>query len=467
MILSGRGAFARNAENCFIFAETFREEIRLFQERRNPMRYPNVTPNLPSSPASFGGPHCQASAAAGSPTGIGRFCFQNPVLEALLGLGFGPRPAAEFGPRELEPLITIAIPAYDRPELLAETLASIAAQTADVGLEVIVCDDGLMPETRAVVERHRGHGFRYLANPKRLGPVENWNQCLRIAAGEWVMVLHEDDTLYPWYLDSVLPRLGTGAVAVCTRTTNGCTPPVLRRPRITGAAMDYVPQYFLKSSMSPFPGVLVRRDVAMRLGGFDARWGPIADYEFWYRLSRVGRIEVVGVVGAFYRVAHGQWTERIWRRMLRLTHLLRLQIAREQFPKRPRLGRWAARFFTFRNARWYSKRFGPGTAILRRCIGMGAMPFARLPSGWVWQALKFASLANQRHFDALTDEGRTPQIQQDRRGPHRLAEEDSLRGSARHAQTALARPGRIDRQLEGEAWNRDPDGRAGDSRQVA
>jgi hypothetical protein len=205
--------------------------------------------------------------------------------------------------------------------------------------------------------------------------------------------------------------------------------------------MDYVPQYFLKSSMSPFPGVLIRRDVAASLGGFDESWGPIADYEFWYRLSCAGRIEVVGAIGAFYRVAPGQWTERIWKRMLRLTHLLRLRIAREQFPKSPGLGRWAARFFTFRNARCYAKRFGSGTSVLRRCVGMGTMPFAFLPSGWVWRALKFASGINSRHSLSQRDAGRTPQIQQDGRGLDRLAQEDSIGGSPRHPQATLARAG--------------------------
>jgi glycosyltransferase involved in cell wall biosynthesis len=399
--------------------------------------------------------------------GLGQFGFNSPVMEAILGLDFTLSWGAKRSRRRLDPLITIAIPAYNRPELLAETLESISSQTADIEVEVIVCDDGLLPETRAVVERYWERGFRYLPNPRRLGPVGNWNQCLKMARGDWVMVLHEDDTLYPWYLDCVLPRLWKGAVAVCTRTTNGTVPPDLRRPRVKGAPMDYVPRYFLKSSMSPFPGVLIRRDVALRIGGFDEAWGPIADYEFWYRLACAGRIEVVGAIGAFYRVAPGQWTERIWKRMLRLTHLLRLRIAQEQFPDSPKLGRWAARFFTFRNARCYGKRFGRGSPVLMRCMQMGAMPFSQLPSGWIWQALKFASRVNWMHSRVQSDVGRTTQIQQDRGGPSRLVQEDSLGGSYQGAQEALASAGGPDRRDPGEAWDRDTHEGAGDPRQVA
>ena len=51
------------------------------------------------------------------------------------------------------PLISFGIPAYNRPHLLAETLASIAAQTAALDYEVVVCDDGQTDDNRRVVEQ--------------------------------------------------------------------------------------------------------------------------------------------------------------------------------------------------------------------------------------------------------------------------------------------------------------------------
>jgi glycosyltransferase involved in cell wall biosynthesis len=288
------------------------------------------------------------------------------------------------------PLITFGIPAYNRPALLAETLASIAAQTSNIPYEVIVCDDGTLPETAATVARFPAANFFYHRNTPSLGPVRNWNEVIRRARGTWVMVLHEDDTLYPWYLASVIPHLRADLAAICTRTVSGANPPALVAPATPAQAraVAYPPRFFLKSAMTPFPGVLIRRELAQRLGGFSANAGPLADYEFWYRLACAGRIEVVRTVAAFYRVADGQWTERAWPTMIRQTHLLRLRIAREQFPTTPRLGRWLARFFTYRNALSYAARFPQKPASLARALRLGAIPFARLPSGWVWGALK-------------------------------------------------------------------------------
>jgi glycosyltransferase involved in cell wall biosynthesis len=309
------------------------------------------------------------------------------------------------------PLVSIVLPAFDRPHLLAQALSSIAGQTLMVPTEVIVCDDGGLDETRETVRRLGGPRWRYLRNPRRLGAVGNWNRCLREASGRWVMILHEDDALYPWYFECVVPRLGGAPAAVCMKTSRGRAIPPQSRPRGTPPVMRYEPRFFLKSSMTPFPGVLMRRDLAIRLGGFDESWGPVADYEFWYRLSCAGRVEVVRATGAFYRVAAGQWTERTWCRMLRLSHLLRLRIAREQLPAGPRVGRALARFFTLGNARSYLSRFGAGPADLVRCMGFRRCLLSRVPRGWVWGALRFAtgSWLGQPLGDP---DARAPQIQQ-------------------------------------------------------
>lgn len=290
------------------------------------------------------------------------------------------------------PLITFGIPAYNRPHLLAETLASIAAQTAAIDYEVIVCDDGALPETAASVARFSPDRFFYHRNTPSLGPVRNWNECLRRARGRWVMILHEDDTLYPWYLATVLPRLGGEVTAVCTRVVSGATPPPIKAPSLSACppSLVYPPLYFVKGAMTPFPGVLFDREIALRLGGFCEHAGPLADYDFWYRLACVGRIEVVRTIGAFYRVTDQQWTAQAWPRMIRQTHLLRLRIAREQLHS-PGHGKWLARFFTYRNALSYGRRFAQKPASLARALELKRIWFSSLPSGWVWKWLQLAA----------------------------------------------------------------------------
>ncbi len=291
-------------------------------------------------------------------------------------------------PTGAPPLVTFAIPAYNRPALLRETLASLAAQEQCRDFEVVVCDDGGLAETRRVVKECGLPRVRFFLNQPALGGVGNWNRCLALATGRWVMVLHEDDTLYPWFLAAVEPHLRPGLAAIAVRCVQAPAPPAVERPRTFATPRAYAPAWFLKSSMTPFPGVLINRKLALKVGGFDPLQGSLADYAFWYALACAGRVETVPQVAAFYRVAEGQWTEREWPVMLRRAHLLRLRIAREQYPRSPRLGRWLARFFTSRMARAYARRFAKKPAILLRAQRLGRIPFGRLPSGWVWQFLK-------------------------------------------------------------------------------
>lgn len=185
----------------------------------------------------------------------------------------------------------------------------------------------------------------------------------------------------------MLPRLREGLSALCTQVEAAPAPKTVAAPSGHADVLAYPPTFFIKGSMTPFPGVLFPRELGRRLGGFDERMGPLADYDFWYRLACAGRIEVVRTVGAFYRVADDQWTARAWPEMLRKTHLLRLRIAREQFRSR-RTGRWLARYFTYRTATAYARRFPERPATLARALRFGKILFSGLPSGWVWQCLK-------------------------------------------------------------------------------
>ncbi len=285
-------------------------------------------------------------------------------------------------------LVTIAIPAYNRPELLAEALASIARQCDYDDFEVLVCDDGGLAETRRVVERSALPNLRFYINRPRLGAVANWNRCVQLARGRWVTILHEDDLLCPWFLSRVTPHLRSGIAAVSVRCVQGAEPPSFATHPRADSCRRYEATWFLKSSMTPFPGVVFSRELALRLGGFDPREGGIADYAFWYALARAGRVETLPTVAAFYRVAPGQWTEREWPTMLRRAHLLRLRIAREQFRDRPAIGRWLARFYTARMALAYERRFPERPAVLTRARRLRRIPLSRLPSGWVWALLR-------------------------------------------------------------------------------
>ena len=112
-----------------------------------------------------------------------------------------------------QPLVTIAIPTYRRPDLLIEAVESALSQRFERPFEIIIVDND--PESTgaaALVERLPellDRSFRYLINRENLGMFGNFNRCIQLARGEWLTIVNDDDILYPDYLAKMFAALET------------------------------------------------------------------------------------------------------------------------------------------------------------------------------------------------------------------------------------------------------------------
>ncbi|HEY1904098.1 MAG TPA: rhamnosyltransferase [Terracidiphilus sp.] len=96
------------------------------------------------------------------------------------------------------PLLTIAIPTFNRAIYLRALLSSLHSQLADQSsVELLISDNASPDETTAVVEEFtkRGLTLRYLRNQTNIGPDANFLQCYEEAAGKYVWVFGDDDLI--------------------------------------------------------------------------------------------------------------------------------------------------------------------------------------------------------------------------------------------------------------------------------
>lgn len=93
----------------------------------------------------------------------------------------------------MKPVVSICVPAYNQPALLARTVASIFEQNfAD--FEVVVTDDSDSSVCFDALKPWQSDPrLRYYRNPKPLGSPENWNESMRHALGELIKFMHHDD----------------------------------------------------------------------------------------------------------------------------------------------------------------------------------------------------------------------------------------------------------------------------------
>ena len=93
----------------------------------------------------------------------------------------------------MNPLISICIPAYKRVHYLKRLLDSISIQSFR-DFEVVITDDSNDESVTHLLNEYKGFfPLRYQKNSVSLGTPENWNESIRIAAGEWIKLMHDDD----------------------------------------------------------------------------------------------------------------------------------------------------------------------------------------------------------------------------------------------------------------------------------
>jgi glycosyltransferase involved in cell wall biosynthesis len=93
--------------------------------------------------------------------------------------------------------IVLAMPAYGRPDSLAQSLESILGQTR-TDFALMIVDDGPTGATDAIIDRYlqRDPRISYERNPKRLGMVKNWRKCFARARE-----VHAQSEYFAWVSD--------------------------------------------------------------------------------------------------------------------------------------------------------------------------------------------------------------------------------------------------------------------------
>ncbi|MTI30628.1 glycosyltransferase family 2 protein [Xanthovirga aplysinae] len=106
------------------------------------------------------------------------------------------------------PLLSICIPAYNRPKLIQRTLNSIEPKNREI--EIIICDNSTNDETKEVVQKSLKNEtctWKYFKNNPSISPTENHNKCIKLARGRYIYIIHDDDYLLPGGLQLILKHL--------------------------------------------------------------------------------------------------------------------------------------------------------------------------------------------------------------------------------------------------------------------
>lgn len=180
--------------------------------------------------------------------------------------------------------ISVIIPVFERRDLIARALASVATQSLPAS-EIIVVDDGSIDGTADVVRRNFPQ-VKLIRQPHR-GVSAARNRGIEQAAGDWIALLDSDDE---WRADKLQAQAAElarhPAMKFCHSDEiwirNGRRiNPKARHAKFGGWIFD---KCLPLCCISP-SSALIHRSVFERVGGFDEALPVCEDYDLWLRIT--------------------------------------------------------------------------------------------------------------------------------------------------------------------------------------
>ena len=201
-------------------------------------------------------------------------------------------------------LVTILINNYNYGRFLGQAIDSALNQTYQ-DVEVLVVDDGSTDESRGIVS---SYGSRIVSILKEnQGQASAFNAGFAASRGEIICMLDADDFFYPYKVERVIPYCQPGSMLYHRLQIE---PGATITPRAISPYVDYyrhAQHYgFVPYMASPTSGLVIRRDLALRLTPLPTEHVRFSADDFVVRgAALLGRVIGIPDVLASYRV-HGE-----------------------------------------------------------------------------------------------------------------------------------------------------------------
>lgn len=195
------------------------------------------------------------------------------------------------------PAVSVVVPTRDRPELLAQTIASVAAQDYDGPIECVVVHDGGEAPAGGRYQADRACTIRHLPNTGTPGLAGARNTGILAADAPYIAFCDDDDTWQPLKLRRQIEAMETDPELLVM----GCGNTVVygsHRTVRTAPAERVTLDDLLRSRVAVLHSstIVARREAILdRIGlvSEDIPGGASEDYEWQLRASRVAPIGMV------------------------------------------------------------------------------------------------------------------------------------------------------------------------------
>ena len=194
------------------------------------------------------------------------------------------------------PRVSVVITTYNRASLLPRAVDSVLAQTYE-DYELVIVDDCSTDDTPEVMRTFADSRIRAIRHADNMGQSAAVNTGIRLARGEYIAFLDDDDEWVDQKLQRQVetlaasdPRVGLVYTWFDYVDATGSVRRAGRRCAISGDVWENLLGWEYPAPTSAY---LVRAKAAREIGGFDEALTILTDRDFLTRLSRQWRVAVV------------------------------------------------------------------------------------------------------------------------------------------------------------------------------
>jgi glycosyltransferase involved in cell wall biosynthesis len=223
-------------------------------------------------------------------------------------------------PDGTRPFWSVMIPTYNCAHFLRETLLSVLSQDPGMErMEIEVVDDCSTKDDPEAVVRELGHDrVKFYKQPRNTGPIGNFNTCIQRSRGQWIHILHGDDTVRPGFYARAEngitknPDIGAVTFRYLYVFEDGHWQHLAelqsRTAGILGA--EFIERMMFTNEIM-FPAMIVRRSAYECLGAFRPELVHCADWDMWLRVVLYSPTYYDPEPLACYRIHAGADTARL------------------------------------------------------------------------------------------------------------------------------------------------------------
>ncbi|MDQ8728051.1 glycosyltransferase family 2 protein [Bradyrhizobium sp. LHD-71] len=218
------------------------------------------------------------------------------------------------------PLITIAIPTFNRATLLKGCVASALSQTYP-HLEVVVSNNASTDGTLSVLSEFDDARLRVITQATNIGMHPNWNACLANAKGDYIVFVSDDDRIAPTFLEQctrlirqqpqlpIVIALSNIHAAALQRTKPAHT----SRFHDTGVwnGTEILTDFLTDQTTVAVCSVMMRTDLLRARGGYPLDLPHTADVACWAPLLLLGKAGFVNEACATFTYHSQSATARL------------------------------------------------------------------------------------------------------------------------------------------------------------